>query len=131
MTMPYIDKLRREPLYMGWGQAITAGELNYVFTKLALKYRNRHPKLHDELVAEGKAYLGRVLTTYSSINDVMGALTCASLEFVRRTGSPDLMFTFAAAQFKFYDDVAVPYEKTKIEENGDVYPRPGKPALIQ
>lgn len=38
---------------------------------------------------------------YSAINDILGALQGASNEFYRR--------------------VAIPYEDTKIEQNGDVY----------
>lgn len=39
--------------------------------------------------------------SYQTINDILGALEGTKLEFYRR--------------------VAVPYEQTKIEENGDVY----------
>jgi hypothetical protein len=39
--------------------------------------------------------------SYQTINDIMGALEGAKAEFYRR--------------------VAVPYEETKIKENGDVY----------
>lgn len=39
---------------------------------------------------------------YQMINDVMGALESAKLEFYRR--------------------IAVPYEETKRKDNGDVYP---------
>ena len=39
--------------------------------------------------------------SYVGINDVLGALECAKAEFYRR--------------------VAVPYEKQKMSENGDVY----------
>ena len=39
--------------------------------------------------------------TYNGINEVIGALECAKLELYRR--------------------IAVPYERWKIEENGDVY----------
>jgi hypothetical protein len=60
-----------------------AGELNYVITRLMIDY----------LVNNG----GR----YQQINDVLGALEGAKLEFYRR--------------------LAAPYEDTKITENGDVY----------
>lgn len=42
---------------------------------------------------------------YQTINDIMGALSSAQAEFYRR--------------------VAVNYEKTKIDENGDVYDESG------
>tara|TARA_Y100000310_G_scaffold345319_1_gene463747 strand:+ start:7656 stop:7937 length:282 start_codon:yes stop_codon:yes gene_type:complete len=40
-------------------------------------------------------------TSYRLINDMMGVLECAKIELYRR--------------------VAIPYEGSKIEENGDVY----------
>jgi hypothetical protein len=43
----------------------------------------------------------RAIPSYQSINDVLGALEGAKLEFYRR--------------------IAAPYEDTKIQENGDVY----------
>ena len=57
--------------------------MNYAFTLLAIEYIERH---------------GRC---YASINDVMGALEGAKLEFYRR--------------------VVAPYEDLKIIMNGDVY----------
>jgi hypothetical protein len=63
-------------------QPQTAGELNYVITKTILAYIGDNP-------------------SYQRINDVIGALEGAKLEFYRR---------FAA-----------PYEDEKIKQNGDVY----------
>lgn len=80
--MPYIkqnqrDYLERQP----WPQ--TAGELNYMFTTLINKYG----------VENG--------VSYRTINDILGALEGAKLEFYRR--------------------IVAPYEDQKIKENGDVY----------
>jgi hypothetical protein len=47
-------------------------------------------------------YLRKHGLSYHNINDILGALEGAKLEFYRR--------------------VAVPYENGKIQENGDVYP---------
>lgn len=60
-----------------------AGELSYLLTKIIFTYF--------------KTKGGR----YAQINDVVGALEGAKLEFYRR--------------------VAAPYEDGKIKENGDVY----------
>lgn len=46
-------------------------------------------------------YLNQVGESYTTINAAIGALECAKMELYRRQ--------------------AVPYEKIKIEENGDVY----------
>lgn len=83
--MPYIaakDRKRVDRLYAS-GLPETAGELNYAITCL----------LRDYFTSNG----GR----YQQINDCLGALEGAKLEFYRR--------------------VAAPYEDTKIKENGDVY----------
>ncbi len=60
----------------------TPGELNFVITQIILGY-------------------AELQTSYQKINDVIGVLECAKLEFYRR---------FAA-----------PYEDEKIKQNGDVY----------
>jgi hypothetical protein len=83
--MPYIKQERRALLIPAADIAPkTAGELNFQFTQLAL------------------AYLRVRGLSYQTINDIVGALEGAKLEFYRR--------------------VAAPYEDTKIKENGDVYP---------
>jgi hypothetical protein len=63
------------------------GELNYLVSMLAKKY------LSAMSAGEKRGY--------QAINDVVGVLEAAKLEFYRR--------------------VAVPYEDRKITENGDVY----------
>ena len=80
--MPYILRSRRVKLDGNRDLPRNAGELNYVITNIISEYYQQ----------EGG---------YSSINDVLGALEGAKLEFYRR--------------------VAAPYEDTKIQENGDVY----------
>lgn len=84
--MPYIKEEYRQE-FSGYLAAIgemleTPGELNYCFTILMKHY----------LFRKGKSYL--------NLNDCIGALEAAKLEFYRR-------------------DVA-PYEDKKIKENGDI-----------
>ena len=81
--MPYVTQEARAALDSGERGPATAGELNYALTRVALKYF--------------KESVGR----YQDINDVLGALEGAKLEFYRR--------------------VAAPYEDRKIKESGDVY----------
>lgn len=81
--MPYLKQEDRDRLDSG-GTPQNGGELNYEITKILAKYIEEH-----EL-------------KYSNINDVMGAIEGAKLEFYRR--------------------VAGPYEDTKVLTNGDVYP---------
>jgi hypothetical protein len=81
--MPYITQDQRDALDSG-GLPADAGELNYCLTKLIRGYVNLKSK-----------------PSYQAINDVLGALRGAELEFYRR--------------------VAVDYEDAKIIANGDVY----------
>ena len=86
--MPYIKQDRRIKLQdvdktPFFEDPITAGEINFLITRLIVDYwRNKMPN-------------------YQGINDVIGALEGAKLEFYRR--------------------IAVPYEDKKIKANGDVY----------
>lgn len=79
--MPYIKEDRKEELK--YYSPSTPGELNYLLTKII------------------KNYLNTKGLSYTAVNDILGALEGAKLEFYRR--------------------VVVPYEDKKIKENGDVY----------
>ena len=79
--MPYISEQNREDLKRRY--PITPGELNYYLTLLL------------------KEYIKNKGLSYQTINDIVGALEGAKLEFYRR--------------------VVAPYEDKKIQENGDVY----------
>ena len=87
--MPYIKQEDREAFRIPGLEAVyldadNAGQLNYLFTKIALTY------------IENKKL------SYQTINDIIGALEGAKMEFYRR--------------------IAVPYEQSKIRQNGDIYP---------
>jgi len=82
--MPYVVKAVREDVADGM-YPNTPGTLNYAFTRAIVQY----------LRVAG--------LTYSSINDVVGALEGAKAEFQRR--------------------VVAPYEDDCIALNGDVYPK--------
>jgi len=79
--MPYIEQESRDRAEMF---PRTPGELNFAITRLLTGYI---------------AYKGQ---NYTYMNDALGALEGAKLEFYRR--------------------VVVPYENAKREHNGDVYP---------
>lgn len=82
--MPYIKKNQRDALtILSVNDAENAGELNFLLTSVIKQYID---------------YNG---LNYQHINDVLGALEGAKIEFYRR--------------------IAGPYEETKIKENGDVY----------
>lgn len=87
--MPYIKQDRRDWLYELDGgnlcpfQVTSAGELNYLIT-IAIT-----------------SYISSKKLSYQTINDIVGAIEGAKLEFYRR--------------------IVVPYEDNKIKDNGDVY----------
>jgi len=75
--MPYIDQKSRKPLddrlssllaYIDFN-GISGGDLNYLMTKLANAYLDKHG------------------TSYSIIKDVIGTFECAKLEFYRRVAA--------------------------------------------
>jgi predicted DNA-binding protein with PD1-like motif len=81
--MPYIRQDQRVALENQPAGMLQPGDLNYMVTKLIQKYCSNRG------------------INYQTINDVIGALEGAKLEFYRR--------------------VAIQYEDSKIKENGDVY----------
>ena len=81
--MPYINN--SDKAHVDTHAPQCSGELNYAITRLISAYAARF----------GNTY------TYTTLNDVLGALEGAKLEFVRR--------------------VVVPYEDAAIKSNGDVY----------
>jgi len=83
-SMPYLKREQRSALDNGAAPS-TAGALNFAITMLC------------------KEYLGTGFN-YQRLNDIIGALEGAKMEFYRR--------------------IAVPYEDCKLAENGDVYGNP-------
>jgi hypothetical protein len=81
--MPYIPQEKRTAIYAKQLTPAGSGELNFAITMTLADYLEKH-----EL-------------SYATINDILGALEGAKLEFYRR--------------------VAVPYETEKMKENGDVF----------
>ena len=86
--MPYINQVARERIARKIQEGVypdpqDAGELNYLITSVVDGYFQKRG--------------GR----YQQINDVIGALEGAKMEFYRR--------------------VVAPYEDGKIKDNGDVY----------
>jgi len=128
--MPYIKSV-------DYGRAtrtpITAGELNYAITLNIID--TLHPETGSIAYTEfyGRvtklcdAYIVRRGLTYTIGNEVMGVLTCAGLEMIRRCGETGavwrLMDMLAKISSHIYYDILAPYEDGKIKENGDVYPK--------
>jgi hypothetical protein len=79
--MPYIKQKDRERAKF---EPVSPGELNFAITSIIQAYWNSKP-----------------WPSYTTINDIIGALEGAKLEFYRR--------------------IVVPYEEEKMAANGDVY----------
>lgn len=79
--MPYIQKARREELDWWLRSPENPGELNFLYYSIAKRYFEKHPN-------------------YQGINDIIGALEGAKLEFARR----------------FVSD----FEDAAIQRNGDI-----------
>lgn len=81
--MPYIFQKRRDEILINPRDIQSSGELNFSLTRI----------LHFYAESQG--------LSYRTINDIVGALEGAKMEFYRR--------------------VVILYENKKIKENGDVY----------
>lgn len=81
--MPYITQHMRD--FLKEHPPTNSGSLNYLLTQICQQYIEA----------------SEISLNYRTINEIVGALECAKLEFYRR--------------------MAVPYEDKKIAENGDVY----------
>ncbi len=85
--MPYIPRNEQDVINRRintLGVVTTPGQLNYAINILLFQYLAGEP------------------TTYQRLNEIIGALECAKLEFTRR--------------------LVVPYEDLKRDQNGDIYP---------
>ena len=81
--MPYIKTSERSPLLTDTRTPETPGQLNFLISTLI-----------DD-------YVGRKGLSYATINEVIGVLECAKLEY--------------------YSRIATPYERIKLNENDEVY----------
>lgn len=93
--MPYLKPERIAEIQGGQVpmEQLTPGDLNFLITSLVMAYAGSHDH------------------SYETLNQIVGAMDCAKLEFVRR--------------------VVYPYETTRAHENGDVYARLfGEPSKI-
>ena len=82
--MPYIKRERRDALLKKGHDMQGAGDLSYIHTRILTRYIEHRGM------------------SYQTLNDIIGALEGAKLEFYAR--------------------VVRHYEDKKISENGDVYP---------
>ena len=119
--MPYIPQDRRFNLDVG-SNPDNPGELNYLLTMTALESElPQKDSLYSSLMAIVRGYVEGMLLDYSLINEVVGALTCAKLEYCRRKKTVELDAVFDGVLVDFYLAIAAPYEDKKIKENGDIF----------
>lgn len=75
--MPYINQIRRKQIRWEGAQPATAGELNYLLTKMIQRYLGIDPSTG-----------AGAHTSYTQFNEVVGALECIKLELYRRAIAP-------------------------------------------
>lgn len=133
--MPYVAKDIRDALEGGKSPA-SPGELNFCFTKvyLGVYHKRDFTGLESKLWRLVWDYLDQQELRYALINEVIGAISCSIMEFFYRVcptvseedeETQGFLFELdeRVTEWKVavYNKIAVPYEKTKREENGDVY----------
>lgn len=122
--MPYIPQDRRtEVLEHG---AETVGELNFLLSHAISLYRRKEitrKQMARAMKVSVYDFVTSQALSYQVVNDVLGAILGASLEYVRlcRPASQRVVRTLSDLSHDFYVDVAVPYEDQKRELNGGVY----------
>lgn len=125
--MPYVSNESKGRLsdYNCGRAVLSSGELNYLFTMSAISALNTYASgaaLYSELMRIAREYCGTGKFNSDRINTCAGALILANLEFMRRTQATKYEHFFHVAIVDIYAELGVPYERLKIEENGDVYP---------
>lgn len=120
--MPYIVQARREALEHPSAFVENVGELTYLYTRALLD--NEPENVYAAIGSATDRYLGAA-RSFTHFAEVLGALTAAHLEDVRRRGRST--HNAVAQRFwlrryleDFYEGIVAPYEDTKIKENGDV-----------
>lgn len=131
--MPYIKQEIKDALHHG-ANPHNAGALTYMFTQALI---------HNDPSDVGDALENVIQKYYVACNEVfryanyctiMGSLTCAQYEFVRRRIQErgrkrkppipgDLQRVAAIKDYikNYYPKHVAPYEDTKLAENGDVF----------
>lgn len=115
--MPYIEKTARDEIDANPLVCRNAGELNYFFTRFCgTRGTFTTGQIHKVL----DAYVNRHGLNYQTINDILGAVTGCTYEADRRYNLWNKLSTLNTIVFRWYNEVAGPYEDRKIEENGDI-----------
>lgn len=118
--MLYLSELRKRELATGL-RPTTQGDLAYMLT-LALVGAPTEASLGEALQAVIDAYMDRRQESFRLYCDVIGALTCALLEYERRVSYDDVCATGADFAGRYYASTVATFLDSKLEQNGDVYP---------
>lgn len=130
--MPYITQERRAAIHSGEAPK-TAGEFNYKISMIMIEAyeASKHPNARGESIGyvgaseeiehAARNYIQGHGISYAVINEVIGALTCAAIEFKRRVPRSHYPAIFiGCVAHGLYASIAAPYEDQKILDNGDL-----------
>lgn len=119
--MPYVKPQRRKELDAG-DPPKNGGDLNYLFTMLILTGKRVPPAAFTSIIDD---FWKRSEQRYSVINEIGGAVINCAMEFQSRVKTNVYragLQALGTAYMEWYGAVARPYEDTKIQENGDIFP---------
>lgn len=124
--MPYVNQEAKEDLH--YLQPRNAGELTYKFVQHALS-DNHYSDKYNDIMYSAKLYQeNKMVMSFQVHADVLGALTAARLEIMRRLDCcstshgvvADAKWALERATDDYYTNLVGPYEDGKIKSNGDV-----------
>ena len=133
--MPYIKQERRKEALTN---PLNAGELNYAITMSMIGYYEEDPcyqrindvlasldclrRIHEEKTIWGNdTPWGPATEVGNFTKDVFSVIETFTEGHDAEQAYYDVKGAISGATLEFYRRVAVPYEESKIEKNGDVY----------
>lgn len=121
--MPYLTDRRKKELENPKAPYLGAGDLTYGITRVVIDYTvtDGEQAFYTALEKCVSRYLPRE-PRYENFCVVMGALECATKEYIRRRPEsfPKPLWLMSFSR-RFYRDIVAPYEDEKIKVNGDVF----------
>lgn len=120
--MPYIDERRRYELDHIGRAVISGGELTYLFTRAALDTYD-DTSFSQKIKEAIDRYIPKKGAKYDQYVIVVGSLHNTAKELQRRNNTSrtwNAIWRLQRYADRYYNEVIVPYEDEKIDQNGDI-----------